>query len=103
MTHTVGTRWVIMLDTSRHNTILVKGFTMHNQEKIRKAIDQSVNAIEQRVNEMIERDVAPALAWRLAISFELEANYYKGVAEMAKLTIAEMIANAYRPDKKDMN
>lgn len=73
---------------------------MSEQQKLRNAINEAVDAIEQRVNAMIMQDVTPALAWRLAISFELEKNYYKGVAEMAKLAIAEMITTT---DRRDMN
>lgn len=47
------------------------------REKIRKLIDKRVDDIIERAQEMIAQDVPVILAFRLAISWELELAMYE--------------------------
>lgn len=51
------------------------------QQKLRNEIDKVTTQIIERAQEMIQQDVPVLLAFRLAISYELEQQYYIGQLE----------------------
>lgn len=55
------------------------------QQKLRNEIDKITAQIIERAQEMIQQDVPVILAFRLAISYQLEQEYYIGQLETMQL------------------
>jgi hypothetical protein len=51
------------------------------QQRLRNEVDKIATQIIERAQEMIQQDVPVLLAFRLAISYELEQQYYIGQLE----------------------
>jgi hypothetical protein len=51
------------------------------QQRLRNEVDKIATQIIERAQEMIQQDVPVVLAFRLAISYELEQQYYMGQLE----------------------
>ncbi len=57
------------------------------QQQLRVEIDKTATVIIERAQQMINQDVPVVLAFRLAISHELEAQYYKSQLETAEIIL----------------
>lgn len=73
-----------------------------NQEQLRAAIDTTCDAIFERAQEMIKQGVTVKMAYRLAISWELEINAYKSYAELTR-QMAEMDRNVEQSIQRDLD
>lgn len=60
---------------------------LNPQQQLRADIDTVTTAIITQAQQMIQEDVPVVLAYRLAISFELEATHYRNLAEMQQTVL----------------
>lgn len=57
------------------------------QQQLRKEIDAIATLVINRAQEMIQQDVPVVLAFRLAISFELEQEHYRNALTLLTSTL----------------
>ncbi len=60
-------------------------------DELREGIDKIANEIISRAQKMIQEDVPVTTAFRLAISFELEQQYYRGLLEMVSKSVIAVV------------